>query len=181
MVTDPLHMAACLLRRHALPVIVAGLPGLVFAQSQAQPMFTRAIRLIVPFSPGGSTDILARTIAPRLQLALGQTVIVDNKPGAGGSIGSTEAAKAEPDDHTLLMGHIGTLAVNPALYPKLGYDPHKRFVPVAAVARVLNVLVINARSPARPPAGRVCRHGQGRAQPLELFIRRQRQRRACQF
>lgn len=109
----------------------------------------RPLRLIVPFTPGGSTDILARAIAPKLGAALGQNVIVDNRPGAGGSLGAAEAAKAEPDGQTILMGHIGTLAVNPALYPKLAYDPLKSFVPVAWVARVPNVLVAPAASPAQ--------------------------------
>jgi tripartite-type tricarboxylate transporter receptor subunit TctC len=109
----------------------------------------RPLRLIVPFTPGGSTDILARAIAPKLALALGQTVLIDNRPGAGGSLGAGEAAKAEPDGQTLLMGHIGTLAVNPAIYPKLSYDPLRSFVPVAWVARVPNVLVVPAHSPAR--------------------------------
>ena len=109
----------------------------------------RPMRIIVPFTPGGSTDILARALAPKLALALGQNVAVDNKPGAGGSIGATEAAKAEPDGTTLLMGHIGTLAVNPSMYPKLGYDPVKSFAPVAYVARVPNVLVVSAASPLR--------------------------------
>jgi tripartite-type tricarboxylate transporter receptor subunit TctC len=109
----------------------------------------KPLRIVVPFTPGGSTDILARALAPKLQLALGQTVVIDNKPGAGGSIGAAEAARAEPDGHTVLMGHIGTLAVNPALYPKLPYDPLKSFVPVAWVARVPNVLVVPAAAPSR--------------------------------
>ena len=116
-----------------------------WARAQA----SRPLRLIVPFTPGGSTDILARAIAPRLGAALGQTVLIDNKPGAGGSLGAAEAAKVEPDGNTVLMGHIGTLAVNPALYPRLSYDPLKSFVPVAWVARVPNVLVVNAASPAK--------------------------------
>jgi len=107
----------------------------------------RPLRIVVPFTPGGSTDILARALSPRLAQALGENVIVDNKAGAGGSIGAAEVAKAEPDGHTLLMGHIGTLAVNPSLYPHLAYDPLKSFVPVAGVARVPNVLVVNAASP----------------------------------
>ena len=106
----------------------------------------KALRIVVPFTPGGSTDILARALAPKLAAALGRAVVVDNKPGAGGTLGATEVAKAEPDGNTLLMGHIGTLAVNPALYPKLGYDPIKSFTPVAWVARVPNVLVVNANS-----------------------------------
>ncbi len=109
----------------------------------------KQLRLIVPFPPGGSTDILARAIGAHLGPALGQTVVIDNKAGAGGSLGAGEAARAQADGNTLLMGHIGTLAVNPALYPKLPYDPIKSFVPVAWVARVPNVLVVNANSPIR--------------------------------
>lgn len=134
----PLH------RRHLLAAALgAGLLPAARAQTG------RTLRLVVPFTPGGSTDILARVLAPRLGPALGQNVVVDNRPGAGGSLGAAEAARAEPDGNTLLMGHIGTLAVNPALYPRLGYDPLKSFVPVAWVARVPNVLVVNASSPAR--------------------------------
>ena len=108
----------------------------------AQP--ARPVRLIVPFTPGGTTDILARALGPKLAQALGQAVLVDNKPGAGGAIGAGEAAKGAPDGSTLLMGHIGTLAVNVSLYPQLTYDPQKSFSPVAWVARVPNVLVVKA-------------------------------------
>ena len=113
---------------------------------RAQSWPTKPIRLIVPFTPGGTTDILARALAPKLLPALGQNVIIDNRPGAGGSLGAGEAARAEADGNTLLMGHIGTLAVNPSLYPKLSYDPVKSFAPVAWVARVPNVLVVNTAS-----------------------------------
>ena len=109
----------------------------------------KPIRLIVPFTPGGSTDILARALAPKLSAALGQTVLIENKPGAGGSLGAGEAAKGEPDGSVLLMGHIGTLAVNPAIYARLAYDPLKSFTPVAWVARVPNVLVVPASSPVK--------------------------------
>jgi tripartite-type tricarboxylate transporter receptor subunit TctC len=108
---------------------------------------TRPLRLVVPFTPGGSSDLLARALAPSLGAALGQTVLVDNRPGAGGSIGAAEVARAEPDGQTLLMGHLGTLAVNPSVYPRLAYDPLRSFVPVAMVARVPNVLVVSAASP----------------------------------
>jgi tripartite-type tricarboxylate transporter receptor subunit TctC len=121
----------------------------VVAAPRGRAQAGRPLRIVVPFTPGGSTDILARALAPKLAAALGQTVVVDNRAGAGGSIGAAEVAKAEPDGTTLLMGHIGTLAVNPALYPKLGYDPLKSFVPVAGVARVPNLLVVPAASPAR--------------------------------
>ena len=111
-----------------------------------------------------STDILARAIGPRLAQP-GQTVYIDNKPGAGGSLGADLVAKAEPDGLTLLMGHIGTLAVNPALYPRLPYDPVKSFAPVAGVARVPNVLVVSAGSDLRSLADLVAR---AKAQPGRL-------------
>ena len=129
--------------RRAVLAALVSLPFAATAQS------AKTVRLIVPFTPGGSTDILARVLAPKLTAALGQQVVVENKPGAGGSLGASEAAKAEPDGNTLLMGHIGTLGVNPSIYPKLGYDPLKSFVPVAYVAQVPNVLVVNAASPLR--------------------------------
>ncbi|HSV44495.1 MAG TPA: tripartite tricarboxylate transporter substrate binding protein [Ramlibacter sp.] len=131
------------------PTRRALLAALLSAPFAASAQSAKTVRIIVPFTPGGSTDILARAIGPKLALALGQNVVVDNKPGAGGSLGAGEAARAEPDGSTLLMGHIGTLAVNPSLYPKLPYDPLKSFVPVAYVARVPNVLVVNAASPIR--------------------------------
>jgi tripartite-type tricarboxylate transporter receptor subunit TctC len=117
-----------------------------FAHSQPSPAPAypnKPIRIIVPFTPGGSTDILARAIGQELTKAWGQAVIIDNVPGAGGSLGADKAAKAAPDGYTLLMGHIGTLAVNPSLYPALPYDPVKSFTPVAWVARVPNVLVVH--------------------------------------
>lgn len=109
----------------------------------AQDFPTRPIRLVVPFTPGGSTDILARAIGLELGKAWGQSVVVENVPGAGGAIGAEKVAKAAPDGHTLLMGHIGTLAVNPSLYPRLPYNPLKDFTPVAWVANVPNVLVLH--------------------------------------
>jgi tripartite-type tricarboxylate transporter receptor subunit TctC len=108
----------------------------------------KPVRLIVPFPPGGSTDILARTIAQKLQEALGRPFVVENMGGAGGSIGATEVARAAPDGYTLLMGHIGTLAINPSLYPQLPYDPRMSFAAVALVARVPNVLVVHPAVPA---------------------------------
>jgi tripartite-type tricarboxylate transporter receptor subunit TctC len=119
------------------------------AQTQAQAYPQKPIRLIVPFTPGGSTDILARSIGTELTKAWGQSVVIENIAGAGGSIGADKAAKSPADGYTLLMGHIGTLAVNPSLYPKLPYNPLKDFAPVAWVARVPNVLVVNASVPAK--------------------------------
>ena len=133
-------------RRRALAVLLASIavPGRVLAQAWPG----RPVRLIVPFPPGGSTDILGRSIAQKLQEVLAQPFVVENKGGAGGSIGATEAARAAPDGYTLLMGHIGTLAVNPSLYPDLAYDPMRSFAPVTLIARVPNVLVVNPGVPA---------------------------------
>ena len=131
---------------HLSSLLAAALFAAAGTSALAQPA-GKTLRVIVPFTPGGSTDILARAVGAKLAQSQGLTLLVDNKPGAGGSLGATEAAKAEPDGNTLLMGHIGTLAVNPALYPRLGYDPLKSFVPVAWVARVPNVLVVNANAP----------------------------------
>ena len=131
----------------ALFCIIFG--NLAVAQAQPAPYPSKPIRLVVPFTPGGSTDILARAIGQELTKAWGQTVIVDNVPGAGGAIGADKVAKAPADGYTLLMGHIGTLAVNPSLYPKLPYNPVKDFAPVAWVARVPNVLVVHPSVPAK--------------------------------
>ena len=117
------------------------------AQAQGYP--SKPIRLVVPFTPGGSSDILARAVGQKLTEAWGQPVVIDNVPGAGGSVGADRVAKAAPDGYTLLMGHIGTLAVNPSIYPHLSYDPVKSFTPVAWVASVPNVLVVHPSVPAK--------------------------------
>ena len=107
---------------------------------------SKPIRLVVTFPAAGAPDILARLFADKAQL--GQPVVIDNVPGAGGAIGAEKVARAAPDGYTLLMGHIGTLAVNPSLYPKLPYSPLKDFTPVAWVANVPNVLVLHPSTPA---------------------------------
>jgi tripartite-type tricarboxylate transporter receptor subunit TctC len=140
---------AALVATRALVSSAAGFAAATAIRTRAEASWpSRPIRLIVPFPPAGSTDILGREIGLALQEALGQPVVIENKPGAGGSIGSTEAARAAPDGHTLLMGHIGTLAVNPSLYRNLAYDPRTSFTPVALIARVPNVLVVNPQVPA---------------------------------
>jgi tripartite-type tricarboxylate transporter receptor subunit TctC len=122
--------------------------GAATAQDRPQAYPAKPIRLVVPFTPGGSSDILARAIGQKLSEAWGQPVVIDNLPGAGGSLGADRVAKAAPDGYTLLMGHIGTLAVNPSIYPRLPYDPVKHFTPVAWVANVPNVLVVHPSVPA---------------------------------
>jgi tripartite-type tricarboxylate transporter receptor subunit TctC len=104
---------------------------------------SKPVRIVVPFAAAGTTDILARALAPELQKAFGQPFVVDNKPGAGGNTGAAEVAKAAPDGHTLLMGTVGTHAINPSLYARMPYDHVRDFVPVTLVAAVPNVLVMN--------------------------------------
>ncbi len=111
---------------------------------QAQPAWpSKPVRIVVPFAPGGTTDILARAIAPELARAFGQSFIVDNRAGAGGNVGAEVVAKSPADGYTLLMGTVGTHGINRALYPKLPYDPFKDFAPVTLVAGVPNVMVMN--------------------------------------
>src|SRR5215211_8497797 len=119
------------------------------ARAAAQAYPSQNILLVVPFTPGGSTDILARLLGQRLEGALKYPVIVESRPGAGGSVGVGSVARAAADGHTLVMGHIGTFAVNPALYPKLPYDPMKSFEPVSGIANVHNMLVIHPDVPAK--------------------------------
>ena len=110
---------------------------------------TKSVRIVVPFAAAGTTDILARALAPELSRVFGQPFVVDNKPGAGGNSGAAEVSKAAPDGYTLLMGTVGTHAINPSLYPKMPYDHVKDFVPVTLVAGVPNVLVMNPASAQR--------------------------------
>ena len=114
---------------------------LSFAQS-AWP--NKQVRIVVPFAPAGTTDILARAIAPELSKAFGQTFFVDNKPGAGGNLGADIVAKSPADGYTLLMGTVGTHGINRALYEKMPFDPIKDFAPITLVAGVPNVMVVNA-------------------------------------
>ncbi len=114
------------------------------AWSQAPGWPTKPVRIVVPFAPGGTTDILARAVAPELSKAFGQQFIVDNRGGAGGNIGAEVVAKSPADGYTLLMGTVGTHGINRALYSKLPYDPIKDFVPITLVAAVPNVMEMNA-------------------------------------
>ncbi len=114
------------------------------ALAPAQPGWpTKPVRIVVPFAAGGTTDILARALAPVLQGVFGQPFVVDNKPGAGGNTGAAEVAKSPGDGYTLLMGTVGTHAINVSVYPKMPYDHVKDFVPITLVAGVPNVLVLN--------------------------------------
>lgn len=130
-------------RRQWLAAAVA-LPLGLRAQPAAYP--ARAIKLVVPFAAGGGTDVVARLIATHLSRTLGKEVLVDNRGGAGGSVGSDLVAKADADGYTLLMATVSTHAINPALYRKLPYDPIRDFAPVSLLARVPGVVAVSARS-----------------------------------
>ena len=134
-------------RRNAFAVIAAAAISLVSSAALAQ-YPTKPIRVVVPFPAGGTTDILARAASQKMSEAWGQPVIVDNRPGAGGNIGAELVAKSANDGYTLLMGTVGTHAINTALYSKMPYDHVKDFVPIVLVAGVPNVLVIHPSVPA---------------------------------
>lgn len=108
----------------------------------------QTVRFVVPFTPGGSTDLLARVIARLLEPVLGQPVVIENRPGAGGTVAAGQVAKTN-DDHTFMMGHIGTLSFNPWLYANVPYDSVTSFAPVAMVATVPNILVVHPGIPAK--------------------------------
>ena len=133
-------------------LILAALVVAVPLQATAQTYPNKPVRLIVPFPAGGTTDLLARAMAQKFSEALGQQFVVDNRPGAGGNIGADIVAKSAPDGYTLLMGTVGTHAINPSLYAKMPYDHVKDFVPVVLVAGVPNVLVVNPGVPVKTVA-----------------------------
>ena len=119
--------------------------GLCTGAVQAQSAWpAKPVKIVVPFAPGGTTDLLARAMAPELSRAFGQQFVVENKAGAGGNLGAEQVAKSANDGYTLLMGTVGTHGINRALYAKLPYDPFKDFIPVSLVAAVPNVMVVNA-------------------------------------
>ena len=119
------------------------------AQAQTQVWPTKAIRFIVPFAPGGTSEVVARSVAAELTKQLGQTVYVENKPGGAGVTAMQEVARAIPDGHTIILTHVGTLAVNPYMLSNQPYDVNKDFIPVTLLAKVPNVFVIHPDVPAK--------------------------------
>jgi tripartite-type tricarboxylate transporter receptor subunit TctC len=133
-------------RRRVLGLALAAAtlaPGLALAQGQYP---NRPVRIIVPFAPGGTTDIFARLIGEKLSQTLGQQFVIENRAGAGGNIGADAVAKADPDGYTLVMGTVGTHAINASLYAKMPYDALGDFVPVAYAAGVPNLMVVNPKN-----------------------------------
>jgi|UPI0004B0A9C1 tripartite-type tricarboxylate transporter receptor subunit TctC len=127
----------------ALSASISLVTGAAWSQSASYP--SRPVRLIVPFAPGGTTDIFARLIGEKLSQSLGQQFIIENRGGAGGNIGTDAVAKADPDGYTLVMGTVGTHAINPSLYAKMPYDALNDFAPVAFVAGVPNLMVVSPK------------------------------------
>src|SRR5690606_34385707 len=131
-------------------VIVAVAASALVPAVQAQSSYpTKPVRVIVPFAPGGSTDIIARLVGDKMGREMGQPFVIENRAGAGGAIGATEAARAEPDGYTLSIATVSTMAIGPACNAKLGYDPIKDFQPVTNFAHTANVLAVNPKLPAQ--------------------------------
>ncbi|MBX3642800.1 MAG: tripartite tricarboxylate transporter substrate binding protein [Rubrivivax sp.] len=132
-----------------LQLIALTLACSVAPAAWAQPWPSKPIRIVVNFPPGGAADQIARAVAPQLQAALGQPVVVENRAGSGGNIGGEAVAKSPPDGYTLLMSSGGMVSVNPHIYAKMPFDPAKDLVPVAAAARVLVFLVVRSENPSK--------------------------------
>ena len=126
-------------------LVLLAVPALACAQAYP----ARPIRIVVPYPPGGTSDILARSVGDKLGAALGQPIVVDNKPGANGNVGADFVAKAAPDGYTLLLADIGALAISPSVYPTLPFDPARDFAPVSLVAYSPHILVVNPGVPAQ--------------------------------
>jgi tripartite-type tricarboxylate transporter receptor subunit TctC len=153
---------------HTLAVAIAvGAAGAGSPAQTAPPWPTKPIRMIVTFPPGGSADATVRIVAPKLGERLGQQVVVDNRPGAGGNIGLAALAKSDADGYTLGVGAAGGLAANAALYPKMPFDAQKDFVPISLLAHIPFVLVVPPSSPIKSVADLIA---QARAEPGKLAV-----------
>ena len=133
--------------KHMVAVVLLGVASSFASAAHAQAYPAKAIRIVVPYPAGGTSDILARSVGQKLSEAWGQPVVVDNKPGANGNVGAEIVAKAAPDGYTLLLADIGSLAISPSVYPTLPFDPAKDFAPVTMVAYSPHILVVHPSVP----------------------------------
>jgi tripartite-type tricarboxylate transporter receptor subunit TctC len=145
----------------AVTVALAGLAGSAAAQNYP----VKPIKLVVPFAPGGPADVIGRIIGQQLNIILGQNLVIENRGGAGGTIGARFAAAAEPDGYTLMFANTSTLSINPAVYRHLDYDPAKAFAPVALVGTTANIVVVNPALPVKTIAELIA---YGKANPGKL-------------
>src|SRR5215472_17872948 len=129
--------------------VAAAWPVSAQAQSSAAGYPNHPITLIVPYAPGGGNDVVARAVAEPMSKSLGQPIVIENRGGAGGSVGTRQVAKAPPDGYTLGLGGTGTLAIDPTLYPNVGYDPRKDFAPIGLIATSALVVLVHPSVPAK--------------------------------
>jgi tripartite-type tricarboxylate transporter receptor subunit TctC len=132
-----------------MKVLLAAITFSFFGFCHAQTYPNKPIRLVVPFAPGGSSTIVARSVAAEMEKGLGQPIVIENKGGGGGNLAMHDVARADPDGYTLIIGHVGSLAMTPYITPNLGYDVNKDFAPVSLLAKVPNIFVVHADVPAK--------------------------------
>jgi tripartite-type tricarboxylate transporter receptor subunit TctC len=133
-----------LLRSAVIASTMYGAFNAAAAQTSPDQTFPkRTITLVIPFAPGGSTSIVGRVIADKMSQLLGQSIVIDNRPGAGGTVGTRLVAKSDPDGYTILLGYTGTLAIGPSLYKEVGYDPRKDFAPIGMIGSAPSALVVH--------------------------------------
>jgi tripartite-type tricarboxylate transporter receptor subunit TctC len=135
-----------------LAVMLAAFSAAVGGPAHAQSYPSRTVTLVVPFPPGGGVDALARILAERLSVSLKQSVVVENRTGGGGTVGTRQVAKAEPDGYTLMLAHTGTISINPSLYANAGYDPRKDFAPIGLIGSMPVALIAHPSFPAKTVA-----------------------------
>jgi tripartite-type tricarboxylate transporter receptor subunit TctC len=132
-----------------LRLLVALFVVVFLGTAKAQPYPSKPIRLVVPFAPGGSSSLVARVMSAEMEKGLGKPFVIENKPGGGGNIAMQEVARADPDGYTLIIGHVGSLAMNPYMYAKLPYDVDRDFAPISLLAIVPAIFVVHADVPAK--------------------------------